>query len=282
LFMNGDHSPSEEEHYKNAVQLLEALEGRKATIRTFDLGADKVSRLLPDQHPEANPGLGLRSIRLSLTENVYPLFKAQLRGLLRASAHGDLSIMFPMISGIGELRSARAALDEAFAELRQEGAAFDDEIKVGVMIETPSAAIVADLLAREVDFFSIGTNDLIQYTLAVDRVNEHVAYLYEPLHPALLRLIDMVVKAARSAGIQVGLCGEMAGDPEVAPILLGLGLTELSMNAVAIPTIKDLIRNTRAEEARQLIEISRDLPSAADIREAVRRFLGRKPPSGPS
>jgi len=280
LFMNGDEPPTEEDHYKNAVQLLESLDGRKATIRTFDLGADKVSKLVPDQHAEANPGLGLRSIRLSLTDRVYPLFKSQLRGLLRASAHGDLRIMFPMISGVGELRSAKAALDEARAELRAEGVPFDEDIKVGVMIETPSAAVIADLLATEVDFFSIGTNDLIQYTLAVDRVNEYVSYLYEPLHPSILRMIRMVTEAGKRHEIPVSICGEMAGDSDVAPVLVGLGLTELSMNAVSVPEVKNAIRASSFADLAALADELLELPNAQRIKARVQEALGDLSPRG--
>jgi phosphotransferase system enzyme I (PtsI) len=273
LFMTGDHPPSEEEHYQHALRVLEDLDGRIATFRTFDLGADKVSELLPEQYVEANPHLGLRSIRLSMSPSIYPLFKAQLRGLLRASAHGPLRIMFPMISGVSELRRVRAALDEARAELRAEGKPLDENVKIGVMIETPSAAMVADLLAREVDFFSIGTNDLIQYTLAVDRVNEHVAHLYEPLHPAILRLIQQVTREAHKRGIQVAVCGEMAGDSRVAPLLLGLGLTELSMNAVSIPEVKSAIRAQRRAELVELAERALSLCTVEEIKTVTSTVL---------
>jgi phosphoenolpyruvate-protein phosphotransferase (PTS system enzyme I) len=273
LFMAADQPPDEHDHFDHACRVMEAMSGRPVTFRTMDLGADKMSRLLPDHH-EANPALGLRSIRLCLTPTVRPLFRQQLRGLLRASVHGPMRIMFPMISGIRELHLALEVLEETKHHLRRDGLPFDEDVPVGIMVEMPSAAMIADHLAREVDFFSIGTNDLIQYTLAVDRVNEHVAYLYEPLHPALLRLIELVVNAARAAEIDVSLCGEMAGDPEVAPVLVGLGLTELSMNAVAIPTVKELIRSLDSAGARELMRIARELPSAADVRETVRRFLG--------
>ncbi|HLU65808.1 MAG TPA: phosphoenolpyruvate--protein phosphotransferase [Kofleriaceae bacterium] len=274
LFMGADQPPDEQAHYEHACAVVEALGGRPVTFRTVDLGADKMARFLTD-HQEVNPALGLRSIRLCLTREVRPLFVQQLRGLLRAGATGNVRIMFPMISGVQELSLALEVLDEVREGLRREGTPFGEEVKVGIMIEMPSAAMVADHLARRVDFFSIGTNDLIQYTLAVDRVNEHVAYLYEPLHPALLRLIDMVVRAAAAEGTAVSLCGEMAGDAAVAPVLLGLGLTELSMNAVAIPQVKQVIRNSRVSELRELAQDALKMASAPEIKEAVWRYLER-------
>jgi phosphoenolpyruvate-protein phosphotransferase (PTS system enzyme I) len=274
LFMTADRPPDEADHYEHACAVLEALGGRPVTFRTMDLGADKLTRFL-SVHQEANPALGLRSIRLCLTPEVRPLFVQQLRGLLRASAVGPARIMFPMISGVKELGLTLEVLEEVKGQLRREGTGFDEDVKVGIMIEMPSAAMVADHLARLVDFFSIGTNDLIQYTLAVDRVNEHVAYLYEPLHPGLLRLIDRIVRAAEATGISVGLCGEMAGDAAVAPVLLGLGLPELSMNAVAIPQVKQVIRNSRVSELRELASHALEIPSAPEVKDAVWRYLER-------
>lgn len=264
--------PTEAEHFKSAMVVLNALGGKPATFRTFDLGADKLGSLIGDHH-EPNPALGLRSMRLCLTDRVRPLFKAQLRGLLRASANNKLRIMFPMISGLRELHQAKEVLAEAKAELAAEGADFDADVPVGIMIEMPSAAVLADVLAREVDFFSVGTNDLIQYTLAVDRVNEHVTYLYEPLHPALLRLIRTVVEAGDAAGIPVAVCGEMAGDPHVVPVLLGLGVHELSMNAVAIPEVKNLVRRSRQSEMAELAQATLSMATAKDVTDAVAEFL---------
>jgi phosphotransferase system enzyme I (PtsI) len=273
LFMTSDRVPDEETHYKQAVEVIERMRGRPATLRTFDLGADKLAGFLSGEMKEANPALGLRSIRLCLTDLGRPLFKTQLRGLLRASAHGPLRIMFPMISGVGELRAAKAVLEEVKAELRVEHIAFDEAVKVGIMIEMPSAALTADQLAREADFFSIGTNDLIQYTMAVDRVNEMVSYLYEPLHPALLRLIHGVAKAGRAAGISVTVCGEMAGDSMVAAVLVGLGIHELSMSAVSIPEVKGTLRAITVSEVEKLVERVLDLPTANDVRDAVAKHL---------
>jgi phosphoenolpyruvate-protein phosphotransferase (PTS system enzyme I) len=273
LILTSEKLPTEEDHYRMAVQVLELMGGRPTTFRTFDLGADKLSRLLDPGHVEANPALGLRSIRLCLTDEVKPLFKQQLRGLLRATMHGPVRIMFPMISGVLELRMAKAVVEEVKRDLRSEGIAFDEKVKIGIMIEMPSAALTADLLAKECDFFSIGTNDLIQYTMAVDRVNEWVSYLYEPLHPALLKLIGDVARAGREGGISVTVCGEMAGDPVVAPVLIGLGIHELSMSAVSIPEVKSVLRGSAVADLERLVARVISLPTAQDIREEVAEYL---------
>jgi phosphoenolpyruvate-protein phosphotransferase (PTS system enzyme I) len=274
LFMSRTDPPDEERHYQTAVDVLRRLGGRPATIRTYDLGADKLAPFLEEAElQEVNPALGLRSIRLCLSQLGRPMFKAQLRGLLRASAHGPVKIMFPMISGVAELRAAKAVVDEVKLELQQEGQAFDEHVKLGIMIEMPSAALSAEFLAEECDFFSIGTNDLIQYTMAVDRVNEYVSYLYEPLHPSLLRLLGEVARAAHRVGIPVAVCGEMAGEPMIAPVLIGLGIRELSMSAVSVPEVKALIRATRTPEAEALVQRIAKLGTAAEVRAMVADYV---------
>ncbi len=274
LFMTGDKMPDEQRHYETAVAVLEKLAGKPATIRTFDLGSDKLARFIQEAElGEQNPALGLRSIRLCLSTLGRDLFRQQLRGLLRASAHGPMKLMFPMISGVAELRAVKAVVDEVKAELRAEGSAFDENIKLGIMIEMPSAALTADLLAQECDFFSIGTNDLIQYTMAVDRVNEYVSYLYEPLHPSLLRLIGEVAKAGAVANIPVTVCGEMAGEPMIAPVLLGLGIRELSMSAVSIPEVKATVLQMTLPETATLVEHVRNLATAGEVKAVVTDYV---------
>jgi phosphotransferase system enzyme I (PtsI) len=272
LFM-GRVLPSEEEHFQNYRRILEALAPRPVTIRTFDLGGDKLPagmRVAAD-----NPALGLRAIRYCLRQP--QLFRPQLRALLRASVHGDLRIMFPMISGVAELRAARHALAEVKAELVAEGVPVRD-VPVGIMVELPSAAMLADRLAAECDFFSVGTNDLIQYTIGIDRQNKDVAYLYRPLHLAVLRMLKQVCDAARAARVPVSMCGEMAGDPLNALVLLGLGVTELSMNGPSIPVVKRVIRAARASDGRALVEHLLTLTLADDIEREVRAEMQRRFP----
>jgi phosphoenolpyruvate-protein phosphotransferase (PTS system enzyme I) len=274
LYMTGEVLPDEEAHYTNACKVLEKLKGRPATIRTFDLGADKLAKFVEEADlDEMNPALGLRSVRLCLSDLGKDLFRAQLRGLLRASAHGPIKLMFPMISGVQELRAVKAIVDDVKMELRTAGIDFDEQIKLGIMIEMPSAALTADLLAKECDFFSIGTNDLIQYTMAVDRVNEYVSYLYEPLHPALMRLIAMVVDAAKAAAIPVTVCGEMAGEPMIASVLVGLGIRELSMSAVSIPEVKDAVRQMALEDTQRLVARVRTVSTSAEVRAIVSAYM---------
>ena len=274
LFMGHSELPTEETHFKTALEVIERLGGLPATIRTFDLGADKLAPFIEHADlKEANPALGLRSIRLCLADLGRELFKAQLRGLLRASAFGPLTIMFPMISGVAELRAVKAIVDEVRAELSAAQIAFGEDVKLGIMIEMPSAALTADLLAEECDFFSIGTNDLIQYTMAVDRVNEYVSYLYEPLHPSLIRLIGSVAAAAQAHGIPVTVCGEMAGEPMVAPVLIGLGIREMSMSAVSVPEVKATIRAVTTADAQALVKRILKLPTAAEVRAMVSDYV---------
>ena len=253
LFLSGKGFPSEEEHYRNYTAVAKMMMPYEVIIRTMDLGGDKIARLgLMDIGREANPFMGLRAIRFCLK---YPeIFKAQLKGILRASVHGNVKIMYPMISRISEIRDANRILEQAKEELKKEGKKFKDDIEVGVMIEVPSAAIISDVIAKEVDFLSIGTNDLIQYTMAVDRVNSDVAHLYSPMHPAILRLLKTIIDSAHAAGKNVGMCGEMAGDPAYTAVLLGLGLDEFSMSAVQIPKVKKIIRNISKTEAKSLVE----------------------------
>ena len=274
LYMTSDVLPDEEQHYQTTLKLIEKMKGRSATIRTFDLGADKLAKFIEQaDFKEANPALGLRSVRLCLNDIGRELFRAQLRGLLRASAHGPIKLMFPMISGISELRAVKAIVDDIKIELRTNGQEFDEQIKLGIMIEMPSAALTADLLSRECDFFSIGTNDLIQYTMAVDRVNEYVSYLYEPFHPSILRLIGMVTEAARAANIPVTVCGEMAGEPMIAAVLLGLGIRELSMSAVSIPEVKDVIRQMAVADVERLVTKVKTVSTAAEVRAIVSAYM---------
>jgi phosphotransferase system enzyme I (PtsI) len=233
------------------TQVAQAAKGRSVVIRTSDVGGDKTDAKL-FSHEEKNPLLGWRAIRVSLA--MPELFKTQLRAILRASVHGDIRIMFPMISGIEELEKALVLLEECKAELRRQGAAFNENMKTGSMVEIPSAAITADILAQKCDFLSIGTNDLMQYSLAIDRGNERVNYLADPLHPAFLRLIKMTADAGRKAKIPVSVCGEIGGDPSLTPLLIGLGVDELSMNAAQIPLVKKAIRAARFSDCAALAE----------------------------
>lgn len=268
LFLNRKDLPSEEEHFQTYRKVAEKFVRHPVTIRTFDLGGDKFASQL-ELAEEMNPAMGLRAIRFCLKEK--EIFKPQLRAILRASTYGKVRMMFPMISGVGELREAMAVVEEVRGELRRRRIPYDKEMPIGIMIEIPSAAIVADLLAREVGFFSIGTNDLIQYSLAIDRVNEHVSYLYEPLHPAILRLVRRVVEAGHDAGIPVAMCGEMAGEPLYSYALLGLGLDELSMNAAAIPRVKRILRKSVAYEAKEFAGALLLHATAAEIGRALRK-----------
>src|ERR1043166_2580842 len=262
LFINREHPPGEEQQYQAYRTAAAALKPLPVVIRTLDLGGDKFMAHL--QMPaEMNPFLGWRAIRFCLQER--HVFREQLRAILRASAEGNVRMMYPMISGLDELKQANALVEEYKAELRRENVPFDEQREIGAMIETPSAAIVADSLAKRLKFFSIGTNDLIQYSLAVDRMNEKIAHLYEPTHPAIVRLIKTTVDAAHQHKIWVSVCGEMAGDPVLVPLLLGLGVDELSAAPSLVPQVKFIIRRLKLSEAKELAEFALNCESASEI-----------------
>lgn len=279
LFLNRKTAPTEEEQYQSYRQAVRASIPYPVIVRTLDLGGDKMMALgLAGVSPESNPFLGLRGIRLCLK---FPeIFKVQLRAVLRASVEGKIKIMYPMVSGLDELRAANAILQEVKSELRAAQIPFDESMEVGMMVEVPSAALMVDILAREVDFFSLGTNDLIQYTLAVDRVNENVTNLYQPLHLAVLRLIDQTVKAGHNIGNKwVGVCGEMASEPELVPILVGLDIDELSVAPSAVPKVKEVIRSTSYADC---VRLAREVTNAASLESAqriLRLFASHQSPS---
>ena len=273
LFLANMGTPPEEAQYEAYAQVAKRLAPEPVIIRTLDLGGDKMPGR-KSSGEEANPFLGWRAIRLCLARP--GMFKAQLRAILRASAHNpQLRMMYPMISSASEVEQANALLEECKQELAAEGAAFNANLETGVMIEIPSAALTAEVIARHVQFFSIGTNDLVQYTLAVDRVNERVAHLYEPTHPAVIRLIRRTVEAGRKQGIWTGVCGEMAGNPVLVPLLLGLGVQELSTSPANIPLVKEVIRRTRLADADELARRALELDRGEEIRalswEQIRR-----------
>ena len=272
LYLGRPDLPTEEEHFQAYKEVVEAIHPKAATIRTVDLGGDKFTHTLR-LGESINNSMGLRAIRLCLQH--VELFKVQLRALLRASHYGNLEIMFPMISCVAELRRAMEILEEVKDELRRRGDPFNPDINIGIMIEVPSAASVADLLAGEVSFFSIGTNDLIQYTLAIERGNEQVAYLYDPLNPSILRILKSVVAAAHKAAIPVRMCGEMAGDPIYVMVLLGLELDQLSMNSVSIPRVKRFIRSVSYRESKVLMKQIINCASPKDIHQRIRRKLAK-------
>lgn len=258
LFLNRKDFPGEEEQFQNYRKVLEMVYPHGVTIRTLDLGGDKFFPTLNE-----SPAMGLRAIRFCLKRK--EIFVTQLRALLRASIYGNLKIIFPMISNIDEILEVKKIMEEVKKQLRTEKIPFHEKMPIGMIMEVPSATVMADLFAKEVDFFSIGTNDLIQYLLAIDRIDEHVAYLYEPLHPAVLRIIKRVVDAAHEAGIEVAMCGEMAGDPIYALILVGLSLEELSMNASSIPKVKKIIQNISYRKAKKIVEEIFQFSTAQEI-----------------
>ena len=270
FYMNRADIPSEEEHYMAYKFVTEAVDPYPVIIRSLDLGGDKFLSHL-EVPREMSPFLGWRAIRFCLARP--DMFKTQLRAVLRASAHGKLKLMYPMISGIEELRQANGLLKECKDELRSSGMPFDESIELGAMIEVPSAAMTADILAKEVDFFSIGTNDLIQYSIAVDRSNEKVAYLYEPAHPGILRLIKSIIDIGHKAKIWVGMCGEMAGDPLFTLILLGLGLDEFSMPSIMIPEIKHIIRSVTMPQAQEIADGALSFSTAKEVGDFVHQKM---------
>jgi len=274
LYLTGNAEPTEADHYRAYKRCVELCQGRELVIRTVDLGADKYTQAR-EEVPERNPFLGNRSIRYCLRS--VPMFKRQLRALLRASALGPVKMMFPLITSIGELRQAKFILNDVMEELEEDGHDFDRKIKVGMMVEVPSAALLADTFAREVDFFSIGTNDLVQYTLAVDRINERVAHLYQPTHPAVIKLIRDVARAARRHDTPVSCCGEAAGDLEYAMLLIGLGLRTLSVVGSSIPPLKRFIRSVGIQQcervARQAMSLDSDVLISALLRDRARKAV---------
>ncbi|WP_341282790.1 phosphoenolpyruvate--protein phosphotransferase [Paenibacillus sp. FSL H8-0537] len=266
LYMGRDKLPSEEVQYNSYRMVLESMNGQPVVVRTLDIGGDKELPYL-ELPKEMNPFLGFRAIRLCLDRK--DVFRTQLRALLRASVHGDLRIMFPMIATLGEFRAARAMLLEEKAKLIEEGKEVSDNMQLGIMVEIPSTAVLADQFAKEVDFFSIGTNDLIQYTMAADRMNEQVSYLYQPYNPAILRLIKTVIDAAHAEGKWVGMCGEMAGEPMAIPLLLGLGLDEFSMSATSILPARSQIAKLSTIEMKKLAAEALQLGTAEEVAALV-------------
>lgn len=268
LYMGRDELPTEEEQFEAYKSVLEKMDNKRVVIRTLDIGGDKELPYL-DLPKEMNPFLGFRAIRLCLEKT--DMFKTQLRALLRASAYGKLSIMFPMVAAIEEVRQAKAILQEVKEELTAGGTEVSDAIEIGIMVEIPSTAAAAEIFAKEVDFFSIGTNDLIQYTMAADRMSEKVAHLYQPYHPAILRLVKNVIDAAHKEGKWAGMCGEMAGEPTAVPLLLGLGLDEFSMSATSVLPARSQIRQLSKKEAESLVEEAMTLSTSAEIAELVQK-----------
>ncbi len=273
LFMDRDQLPTEEEQFIAYKEVVEAMNGNLVILRTMDIGGDKELPYL-NLPKEMNPFLGWRAIRIALDRR--EILNAQLRAVLRASAYGRLAVMFPMIISVEEIRALKSVIEELKVELRNEGKDFDENIQIGVMVETPSAAVNAKFLAKEVDFFSIGTNDLTQYTLAVDRGNELISHLYNPMSPSVLSLIKQVIDASHAEGKWTGMCGELAGDERATVLLLGMGLDEFSMSAISVPRIKKLIRNVNYQDAKLLAEKALQQPTAAEIERLVIDFLAEK------
>ena len=274
LYLKRQDTPDEEEQYQKYVEVARAVKPNAVIIRTLDLGGDKFRA--GDEPAETNPFLGFRAIRYCLANR--DVFTTQLRAILRASAEGNVKIMYPMISGIGEVLQANEILREVMEQLRRQKIPFDENVDVGAMMEIPSAALTAEMIAQEVDFFSIGSNDLVQYTLAVDRVNERVANLYDPTHPAVLRLIRNCVEAAHNNNIWCGICGEMAGEPLYAPLLVGMGLDELSVAAASLPRVKEVIRRLKLAEAQELAAATLTAPDSREVLAMLNALLQRIDP----
>ena len=273
LYMENDELPAEDVQFEEYKKVAQDMKGKPVIIRTMDIGGDKELKCL-DLPSEMNPFLGYRAIRISL--NRPDIFKVQLRALLRASAFGDIHIMYPMIASVEEVKQANAMLDECKEELTAEGKEFNKDIKVGIMIEVPAAAVISPILAKYVDFFSIGTNDLCQYTLAVDRMNESIGSLYQPLHPGVLRLIKHVIDASHEQGKFTGMCGELASDPVATMILLGLGLDEFSMTASSIPLIKNILRSVSKAECEEVANKALTMDTAEEITTYAKSVLIEK------
>jgi phosphotransferase system enzyme I (PtsI) len=275
LYMTGEGPPSEEEQFEIYRSAVEQMAPFSVTIRTLDVGGDK---FVPEFNltDEVNPAMGLRAVRFSLKE--VNLFHEQLRAILRASVFGPIRIMFPMISGVAEVRACKKSLERARQELLSEGIDCGENVDIGIMIETPAAVLIADLLAKEVDFFSVGTNDLIQYCLAIDRGNEHVAYLYEPMHPAVLQALLRVCRAAEKAGIPIGICGEMAGEDMYSLVLIALGFRELSMNAANISRVKRIIRQVDLTEVEQILDRLLSLSTADEVSSSIEQEMRERYP----
>jgi phosphoenolpyruvate-protein phosphotransferase (PTS system enzyme I) len=272
LYMGRDQLPTEEEQFESYKAVLEGMDGKPVVVRTLDIGGDKELPYL-NLPKEMNPFLGFRAIRLCLEEQ--DMFRTQLRALLRASVYGNLKIMFPMIATLSEFRQGKAILEEERQKLQAEGVAVSEKIELGIMVEIPSTAVIADQFAKEVDFFSIGTNDLIQYTMAADRMNERVSYLYQPYNPAILRLVKMVIDAAHKEGKWAGMCGEMAGDEQAIPVLLGLGLDEFSMSATSILKARSQIRNLSKADMEELASEVLQMSTTEEVLEAVAKATQR-------
>jgi phosphotransferase system enzyme I (PtsI) len=272
LYLEGEKEPTEEIQYEAYAQVVQAFAGKPVVIRTLDLGAEKFPRSMQDViEATPNPALGLRSLRLTL-QNL-PLFKTQLRAVLRAALLGDVRIMFPLVSTLLELRQAKMILGDVIEDLEEHGVPFNPKVKVGMMVEVPSAALMADEFAREVDFFSIGTNDLIQYTLAVDRANPAVSNLYSSADPSILRMIRSIIRAAGQQSLSVSVCGQMSSDPIYAPLLVGMGLREFSVTPHAIPEVKEVVRSLTLPQACEIAEHAQTLEVARDVENYLRGEL---------